>query len=44
MRWAGHVACMETITNRTFKKHEGKRPHGRPMIIQKDNIKMDLKK
>jgi hypothetical protein len=45
MRWAGHVArigegrCLYRVL---VRKHEGKRPLGRPRRRWEDNIKMDL--
>ena len=45
MRWAGHVARMVERRGayRAFvRKHEGKRPLGRPRLLWEDNIKMDL--
>jgi hypothetical protein len=46
MRWAGHIACMEWITN-AYKilvaKPEGKRSIGRARRRWDDNIKTDLR-
>jgi hypothetical protein len=47
IRWAGHVAQMETKTNACrilAGKPEGKRPMGRPRHKWVGNIKMDLKR
>jgi hypothetical protein len=45
IRWAGHVAQMETRTayRILMGKPEGKRPLGRPRRRWVDNIKMDLR-
>jgi hypothetical protein len=44
MRWAGHVARMETRNayRLMVRKPEGKRPVGRPRRSWVDNIRMDL--
>ena len=45
MRWAGHVARMgemRGVYRVLVRKHEGKRPLGRPRCRWEDNIKMDL--
>ena len=45
MRWAGHVARMgegRGVCRVLVRKHEGKRPFGRPRHRWEDNIKMDL--
>ena len=45
MRWAGHVARMEVITDvyrNLVGKSEGKRAHGRSRHRLEDNIKIDL--
>jgi hypothetical protein len=44
MRWAGHLACMETRNSYRVLvgKPEGKRPLGRPRCRWEDNIKMHL--
>ena len=45
MRWAGHVARMgemRGVYRVLVRKHEGKRPLGRPGRRWEDNIKMDL--
>jgi len=45
MRWAGHVARMETsrsVYRVLVEKSEGKRPIGRRRHRWKDNIKIDL--
>jgi hypothetical protein len=46
MRWAGHVARMGEM-RKEYKildgKPEGKRPFGRPMRRQEDNVRMDLR-
>jgi len=45
MGWAGHVACMgkrRGVYRVLMRKHERKRPLGRPKHRWKDNIKMDL--
>jgi hypothetical protein len=49
MRWAGHVACMETHSQsspyRTLvRKSEGKGPLGSPRRRREDNIQITLKK
>jgi hypothetical protein len=47
LRWTGHVARMEERkgAHRTLVgKPEGRRPLGRPRRIQKDNIKMYVRK
>ena len=45
MRWAEHVVRMgqgRGVYRVLVRKHEGKRPLGRPRCRWEDNIKMDL--
>jgi hypothetical protein len=45
MKWAGHVARMREMRNAhriLVRKHEGKRPLGRPRCTWEENIKLDL--
>jgi hypothetical protein len=46
MRWAGHVAILEEMSNAYnifVENREGNRPLGRYRRIWKDNIKMDVR-
>jgi hypothetical protein len=46
LRWAGHVARMgerRSAYRALVRKHEGRRPLGRPRRRWDDNIKMDLR-
>jgi hypothetical protein len=45
MRWAGHVARRgewSGVNRVLVRKHEVKRPHGKPKCVLEDNIKMDF--
>ena len=45
MRWTVHVARLgerRDVFRVLVRKHEGKRPHGKPRCRREDNIKMDI--